>query len=380
MSYQVDSILKVILNLKPSGLSYANFQTGLIFAVSSDLNVGITFANDTFKDYSSLTELAVDFTTSSATYKIATRWFANTPQPDSITVWMKVGGDTVTQASNKAAAALFRFFHFWPSTTFSVEADVLALATWGDANERFHMFGTADAATIDPASTTDIAYLLKAQGNRFCAMAYQPGSGSQIYAGVQLCSAFYKFRPLGLRTAITGEYQVLPGVTGQDLSTTAYNSLRAKNTICITKVELKGSVDNCRVINSKTMSSYGEFMDDVINLAVLKNYLQVAGYNYIANAGTKRPLTPIGYAGLLHTLDQVCKIFYNNGVLGDSTYLDEIDGETKRAKFGYVIQASPEDVLSLTDVQRSNRAFPTTRIIVILARAGHTAEITVNVE
>jgi hypothetical protein len=238
---------------------------------------------------------------------------------------------------------------------------------------------------VDPLDDTDIASKLKAKGNRFVSMCYQPASAvvtdaSQIYAGVQLAAAFYKFRPTGLRSAITGEFQVLPGVVGSDLTTTAYNALKAKNVVFFTQVELKGQVDNSRVINSKSMSSFGEFMDDVINLSVLKNYMQVDGYNYIANAGTKRPLTPVGYAGLLATLEATAKTFYDNGVLGDGVFNDPVTGEETRAKLGYAMHSKAEDVLGLSDAKKRAREYPTTTMTAILARAGHTAEITVNVE
>ena len=91
-------------------------------------------------------------------------------------------------------------------------------------------------------------------------------------------------------------------------------------------------------VNSKSMSSFGEFMDDVVNLAVLKNFLQVDGYNYIANAGTKRPLDPVGYAGLLSTLEDTCKLFNQNGVLATGlTYDDPITGDETVAPFGYAV-------------------------------------------
>ena len=121
---------------------------------------------------------------------------------------------------------------------------------------------------------------------------------SQAYAMVQLAAAFHKFRPVGTNTSITGEYQVLPGITGDDLKTTGYTALKAKRPFSSRKLN-SPAVDNSRVINSRSMSSYDEFIDDVVNLDVLKNHLQVDGYNYIANVGTKRGLTPREFGGLL---------------------------------------------------------------------------------
>ncbi|CUR48493.1 FIG01221327: hypothetical protein [Alloalcanivorax xenomutans] len=384
MAYDVNNIIPIILNITPAGLGYANFASGLIFARPQDLASGVSFDVDSYRDYGGLSELAQEFDEESDTYLIASRWFANLPTPRSLTVWMwDENADSPIDVSTKVANEIFRFFHFWPASL--AQADWLALADWSDANERYLMVPTSDPQVVDPQVETDLGSMLLAKGNRMVSVAYQPADivandPSQIYAGVQLAAAFYKFRPAGLRTAITGEYQVLPGVVGADLRTTEYNALKAKKVIFFTKIELKGQTDNSRVINSWSMSSYGEFMDDVVNLAVLKNYLQVDGYNYIANAGTKRPLTPTGYAGLLATLETTSKMFYDNGVLGDGTYNDPVTGEEQIAQKGYVIHGQPEDVYELTPAQRRNREFPTTNMTAILARAGHTAEIIVNVE
>ncbi|MGM7893274.1 DUF3383 family protein, partial [Yersinia enterocolitica] len=111
-----------------------------------------------------------------------------------------------------------------------------------------------------------------------------------------------------------------------------------------------------------------------------KNHIQVDGYNYIANVGTKRALTPRDYDGLLSTVAATCKRFFNNGVLGTGSYVDPDDGVTKVADFGFVIRSRPEDVLALTSDQRKKRVYPLTTLLVILGRAGHIAEINATVE
>ncbi|KGA38949.1 hypothetical protein KU75_25670, partial [Pectobacterium odoriferum] len=269
-------------------------------------------------------------------------------------------------------------------------ADVTAailpdLSDWSDAASHPLWFTFSADNIIDQNVTNDVISALKSKGNRHVFAGYKSASSvtadaSQAYAMVQLAAAFHKFRPAGINTAITGEYQVLPGVSGDDLAISAYNALKAKNAVFFTKIELAGATDNSRVINSKSMSSYGEFIDDVVNLDVLKNHIQVDGYNYIANAGSKRAMTPRDYAGLLSAVSATCKRFFDNGVLGTGSYVDSDDGQTKVAQFGFVLRSSPEDVLDMTSAQRKARVYPPTSILVILARAGHVAEININVE
>lgn len=385
MAYPVDKIIPVNVIISPSGLGYANFSSAFVYADTADLADAVTFAVNTYRDYSTTAELAVDFDVDSDVYYIATRYFAQIPKPPQISVWMKDPLDTgIIDTANKSADEAWRYHQFFKAADL-VEASALALGDWGDANSRAVWATYSAAAILDPQSDTDVMAVLQSKGNRhmfagFKSAAQVATDPTQTYAMCQLAAAFHKFRPNGLRTAITGEFQVLPGVMGDDLSTTAYNALIAKNGVFFTQIELAGQTDNSRVINSKSMSSYGEFIDDVVNLDVLKNYLQVDGYNYIANAGTKRALDPRAYAGLLDVLGSTCKRFYDNGVLGTGTYIDPMDGVSKVADYGFVIMSKPEDVLGLSVAQKRARQYPLTTIYVVLARAGHVAEINVNVE
>ncbi|OCA53942.1 DUF3383 family protein [Photorhabdus namnaonensis] len=384
MSYSVDNIIPVNLLLTPAGLGYADFSSAMIFADATDLVDKVKFEAGTFRDYNSTSGIAADFKTDSDIYRIATRYFANIPKPPQITVWMKNPTESLVENMNSAADALWRYHYFFKNTDVTKES-AISIADWADANGHPVWLTFSDEGIVDPNIKDDVISVLKSKGNRHVFAGYKSPSSvktdpTQAYAMIQLAAAFHKFRPAGINTAITGEFQVLPGVIGDDLKTSAYNALKAKNSVFFTQIELTGQTDNSRVINSKSMSSYGEFIDDVVNLDVLKNYIQVDGYNYIAGAGSKRALTPRDYGGLLTTISDTCKRFYNNGVLGTGSYVDPDDGKTKVAQFGFILRSKPEDVLNLTSSQRKQRQYPSTSLLVILARAGHVAEININVE
>jgi len=385
MSYDVSNIIPVSLSLTPTGLRPANFTSLLFFAVDADLQSSGSISADTYKDYASLEEVGQDFTEDSPPYLAAKRWFAQTPTPEKFTIWLwDQTNDSVSTVLGKAYDEIWRYFFRFPNSITSTESNVTDAADFADSEGAYTAVILSSAAA-DPNDSTDIASTLKSKGNRHISVGYRKSAtittdASQEYADVQLMAAFEKFDPAGLRTAITGEYQVLPGVIGESLTTTEYGALKDKNVIFWTEVELKGSVDASRTINSKSMSSYGEFMDDVVNTDVLRNYLKVNGYNYFANAGDKRPYTPTGYAGLLDRLEETLQQFYTNGVLGKATYVDPRDGEEKLAKYGYTLFAEPSDVLDATSSQRSAREYPPVDGLVILARAGHTAQLNITVE
>ncbi|VUS78772.1 MULTISPECIES: DUF3383 family protein [Klebsiella] len=416
MAYSVDNIIPVNVIIGAAGLGYADFTTAFVFADASDLPKdepailteggdkletetrqailpemvpvtarGEDFPVDTFRDYSGAADIGKDFGTESEIYLIATRYFAQIPRPSSLTVWMKNPEDESLIATvNKANEAAWRYNYFFKIEDFSDE-NLLVLSDWSDTTDHPIWYTNTQDEVIDQNETDDIVSRLAKKGNRHMLVGWRAPEAvevdpSQAHSMVQVAATFAKFRPNGLNTAITAEYQVLPGIDGDELTTSHYNALKAKKAVFFTPVELAGQKDSCRVINSLSMSSYGEFIDDVINIDVLKNHLQVDGYNHIANVGTKRPLTPRGYESLLNVLTDTLKRFYNNGVLGEGTYTDEQTGEEKTAKFGYVILSKAEDVLSLTKAQRKKREFPPTKILVILSRAGHVAELNVTVE
>lgn len=416
MAYSVDNIIPVNVIIGAAGLGYADFTTAFVFADASDLpkdepailteggeklqtengelltpeavpivSRGEAFPVDTYRDYSGATGIGKEFGTESEIYLIATRYFSQIPRPSSLSVWMKNPEDESLIATvNKANEAAWRYNYFFKTEDFS-DKNLMVLSDWSDTTDHPVWYTNTQDEVIDQNETDDIVSRLARKGNRHMLVGWRAPEAvetdpSQAHSMVQVAATFAKFRPNGLNTAITAEYQVLPGIEGDELLTSHYSALKEKKAVFFTPIELAGQKDTSRVINSVSMSSYGEFIDDVINIDVLKNHLQVDGYNYIANVGTKRPLTPKGYAGLLNVLNDTLKRFYNNGVLGEGTYTDEETGAEKTAKFGYIVLSVPEDVLKLTAAQRRKREFPPTKILVILARAGHVAELNVTVE
>lgn len=346
MSYSVDNIIPVNLYLTSAGLGYGDFTSALAFADAADLAESVTFAADTYRDYSTVAEVAEDFDTESDIYLIATRYFTQVPKPKKITVWMKNSDDaTILVTVNKAEDDLWRYHYFFKNDDLT-QANLLLLGDWADTVNHPVWVTVSDADIATSASNADVAAVMAAKGNRHVFMGYRLASAietdvSQAYTMVQLAATFNKFKPTSKNSAITAEYQVLTGITGDDMPTSAYTALKSKNTAFFTEIELAGETDSLRAINTKSMSSYDEFIDDVINLDVLKNHLQVDGYNYISGASTKRALTPRGYAGLLDAMTTTCKRFYDNGVLGEGNYTDPETGEETKAEYGFAIMGEP---------------------------------------
>tara|TARA_R110002049_G_scaffold101556_10_gene246512 strand:+ start:13815 stop:14957 length:1143 start_codon:yes stop_codon:yes gene_type:complete len=379
MSYNIDNITPINVRISPQGLGYANFGSACGFAPESELPAG--FEVDTRRVYTNLTDLSVDFADTTETYKMARYWLSGTPRMNSLTVWGVDSTDaTWAETLNKARNEFWWFFTFVTADVYAVKTDAEAIAQWCDDNESWFencQTGANATAIRTPATTDDIASNLTSAGLRF---AGTMSHATDPYAGIKLCVPFAKLNYTATNSTITGEGKVLSGVVGEDLTGTAYAAMRQDTKKCqfYTKVENKGSTDAGRVINTWSHSSYGEYMDDVINLAAFTNALGVELYNAVFNQPTKLGQDPEGQAVLIGAAKSVCEVYIANGYLGPRNYTDPDDG-IEKFTVGYEILTQPEDILNLTDPDRAARKSAPLRIRIFRKGAIHQVPVDVDV-
>ena len=299
----------------------------------------------------------------------------------SLTVWATNDLDADWPTTlNKARNEFWWFFTFVTATVYASVADATAIASWANDNESFFMncqTGVNATAIRDINDDTDIATVFTTNGYRYAAtMAH----ATDAYAGISLCKLFAKVNYSATNSTITGEGKVLSGVAGEDLTGTAYAAMKLPTKKCqfYTQVENKGSVDAGRVINSWSHSSFGEYMDDVINLSAFINGIGVELYNAVFNQPTKLGQTPAGQSVLIGTAKAFCELYIANGYLGPRNYIDPDDGQTKFT-VGYEILTKPEDILNLTDPDRDARKSAPLRIRLFRAGAIHVAPVDIDV-
>ena len=379
MSYPVDNIIPITVRISPAGLGFANFAEAVMFAPEAELPVG--FDPDTYREYTSLSALSVDFDDTTDTYKAMARWLGGIPATSNVKVWAVNDLDaTLTATLNKARNELWWFWSFFTADVYAVEADVIEIADWSEANESFFMdcqTGANATAIRDPGDSTDIASALTTAGYRYSATF---SHASDPYAGIALCKWFASVNYSATNSTITGEYKKLSGVAAEDLTDTEYGAMTQDTKKCqfYSVVDLQGSTDNGRVINSWSHSSFGEYMDDVINLAAFTNFLQVTLYNTIANQPTKLGQDPVGQAVLIGAAKSICETFIANGYLGPREYIDPDDGQEKYTP-GYEILTKPEDILSLLEPDRDARKAAPLRIRVFRKGAIHSVAVDIDV-
>jgi hypothetical protein len=379
MSYDASNIINIVTRISPQGLSFANFSLAMLFAPEDDLPVG--FDVNTFRVYSSLSDLEVDFDSATETYKAAQRYMAMIPTPQELRVWGRksttAAVDTIVDTLGIAANETWWYWTLFTDDVYNSEADVLLIADWLDANIRY-AFNCSTAADIrDIADATDIATQLTTKGTRHISTF---SHATDPYAGHALMAWFSSVNYSIPGSTITGEFKKLPGVTAEDLTATEYASmiLDTKKAAFYTNVDLQGSNDVGRVINSWSHSSFGEYMDDIINLDAFVNDLRVSLYNSVANQTTKLPQTPPGQAVLLAAAKETGERYIANGYLGPRNWTNPDNG-LDELTLGYEILTQPEDILDISDPERADRKSAPVRIRIFRAGAIHAVDVTVDV-
>lgn len=375
MSYDVSNIIRINTRISPQGIAFANFAAAVLFAPESELPSG--FTPDTRRVYNSLPDLAVDFPSTTETYKAAERWLGGIPATRELTVYGRANADANwTDTLNKAYNQFWWFWTLVTAPVYAVEADVLAIAAWANSNEAMfpnNQTGTSATAIRDPNSSADIASQLTTLGYR---TTYTFAHATDGYAGNALAKFFAAVNYSATNSTITGEFKKLSGVAAESLTGTEYSAMKqdTKKAVFYSVVDLQGSTDNGRVLNTFTHSTFGEYIDDVVNLAAFVNALKVTVYNTLANNTTKVGQDPVGQALIIGACRKVCEQYIANGYLGPRNYTDPDDAIDKFT-VGYEILTKAEDILDLSDADRAARKSAPVRIRLFRKGAIHLVDI-----
>jgi hypothetical protein len=376
MAYPAEEIININVLINSAGLGTSNFGAGMVFA-DFDSSSDATFAEGSYRDYGSATQVAAHFNIASDPYAAALAWFSAVPKPKTLRIYLRIEEHSPIQSLNDAISKGIWFYWYEFETSIrSDDAVVLALGAAGDAANKFFAFTTNQAGVRDPAITTDIVSKAFTQGSR---RMFVVSHATELYAGFELAAVFSRVNFNAANSTITGEFKKLQGIDAESLTPTAYGAMKQKGAIFYTVVETGGEKDVGRVINSKTTSSYGEYIDDVFNLDAFVNYERVGLYNALTKVPTKLRQTPPGQQVLINAGSQVGEVFIGNGYLGDRLFTDDETGEEKQSR-GYEMLTKAEDILLISDAERADRGSAPIRMRIFRAGAIHAVDLTANVE
>ena len=383
MSLSPTQFIDVNVAIKAGGLSTANFGSAMLFVPASDLKEDQTtgFPVDTFRTFSDIQGVAEVFKDDSETYEVASIWLGGTPTVKDLMIFVRNPEDSSWATTlDKARNLKWWYFTLATKPTFESATDVKQIAAWCEANASFFpncQTGESAVNIRNETIDTDIATVLTTLGHRHVATG---SHADDAYSLIYLMKHFARVNYSADNSTITGEFKKSPGLAAEDLKASEYAAMNSDKKKCAyyTAVELQGSTDSGRWKNTWTHSTYGEWIDDVINLDAFTNAVTVAVYNCIANQTKKLPQTPVGQAMIIAAVRQVCEQYISNGYLGERTYIDPDDAEEKTSR-GYEIMTKAEDILSISDSDRNKRLCAPVRLRVFRAGAIHAVSINVDV-
>lgn len=369
MSYPASNIIQITTRMRAGGLAFANFASTVLFSPQSE--TPSTMSPGSFKTYATLNALSVDFASDTETYRAAERFLGSIPRPRELTVYSPEEADTsITETLNKARNQRWWYNTLFTESIHAKTAEILQIAQWCDSNDSLfvnNITGELAEAVRDENTDDDIASQLTQLGYRHTFTAVH---ATDPYAGNALLVHFTAVNYRGDNTTITGFGKKSPGVLAESLEQTEYTAMTSdkKRAVFYSQVDLQGSTDMGRWLNTRTHSTYGEQIDDVVNLDAFVNHITVTLYNTIMNVTTKLPQTTVGQAILIGAVETACEQYITNGYLGERNYVNPDTGLEEYTR-GYEVLTVPEAILDLSNEDRDARLSAPLRIRVFRAGA-----------
>lgn len=194
----------------------------------------------------------------------------------------------------------------WYGLTLSTQgkAEIIAAATWTEANKKLGQFSTQDADTL-AAPTTDVAGTVKT-ANQFRSSIWYNRRAGFTHIGAAVLGSIFPFDP----GSITVKFRRLSSVTVDALTTTQTTNLNAKNA---NHFQDYGGV----ALTAEGKTAAGEFIDVIRDRDWFEARLQVRIVTALANA-PKIPFTDSGIAAIEAELRSQLREGITSGFLAES--------------------------------------------------------------
>lgn len=253
------------------------------------------------------------------------------------------------------------------------DVDQIAVAATIEASSPSRIFGitTQASATLDPTSTTDLAYVLSAAKYRRTFIQY---SSSSPYAVTSMYGRAFTVDFTGNKTTITLKFKQEPGVTAETLTETQAATLKAK------KCNVFVNYNNSTAIIQEGQMCDGSFFDEVHGLDYTQNDVQTAVYNALYTSPTKIPQTDAGNEILANVVSARLAQGVTNGLIAPGVWNSAGFGALTQGDTldkGYYVYTPP--VSSQSQADREARKAVTMQCAIKLAGAVHSANVIINV-
>ncbi len=281
--------------------------------------------------------------------------------------------ETLLAAVQALAAVSNDWYGLAFATSLVQNSDVLAAAGYVEASkpQRFLVVTTQDPATLNAATSSDLASQLQALGYNHTAVQY---SSSSLYAAVSLFARQATVNFTAQNSTITLMFKGEPGIAAETLNESQAAALKAKS--CNVFVNYSNAT---AIIQSGTVAS-GQYIDTIVGLDWLQNNVQTAVFNLLHQSTTKIPQTDPGVNLIVSTVHSCMDAAVNNGLVAPGVWTGPALGAIQTGQTlaaGYYVYAPP--VASQSQADRSARKAPSIQALVKLGGAIHSADVAINV-
>jgi hypothetical protein len=369
----ITNVINVGVSVAPTGLAAYNINNLACFTKDTPV-VALT---DTYAVYSSPSEVAAQWGSTSLTYKAALAVFSQSPNIISggglfIVVPMLTTPSTET-LEDAITRAMTLFYFGGCSYAFTLGGtEAIDSAAVCEASGKLFFISTATQA--DLVGPTGLFYSIKDESYQHTRTLYHTDSDELNdfrwgYAGRAMSTNFS-----GVATASTMNLKTLAGVAS-DIDMTQSQ---------LTAAAAVGADVYVNIAGQSCVLSHGAngFFDDIYNLDWIVGALEVAGFNFLRQTGTKIPQTEKGMDGLKSAYRRVLVQAVSNGFLsagewtGSDTFGKPEDFKRNISDFGYFIYSLPLTEQSVAD--REARKAPVCQVALKYSGAIHSSSVIVN--
>lgn len=375
---QLTNVINISVSQAQAGVGDYNTSN---LAVFSDETPEGSFGDEGFKQFIDPTDVATDFGSDSITYQMALAVFSQQPNiltgSGQLVVILLEPSETLAAAITRTKD-LVQYFGVLITQTLTDYGQVklLAAAAVLQALVKIGFFVSYDADDIDEGGALD----LLRSGNLSHSRGLYYGDDDNAGLQAMLYAAAYAGRALsvnfsGSNTTSTMNLKDLTTIQPDpSMTQTLYNKAEAAGVDLYTSLQGVPKVV-CFGANS--------FFDQVYNLLWFVGALQVAGFNFLAQAATKIPQTESGMDGLKGAYRNVCEQAVTCQYSAPGSWTSPTvfgvpaDLIANIAQRGYYIYSGPISKQSQTN--RAARKAPLVQIALKEAGALHKSDVIVNV-
>lgn len=372
MQLPISNIINISASSTPLGLS--NYNTSNLAIITSEAP-GVSFTSG-YAIYKEPAAVAADFGTSSVTYKMALAVFSQAPNilanDGYLVVIPLISMETVQDAIIRTKD-LVQYFGVMTDTILS-GANMLLVGAVVQALNKVDFMVQKLAASVEPGGSLDLVRtggLWKSRG-----LFYDTSTDLDAI----LYQAAYAGRALS--TVFSGS-NTTQNMHLKELATIQPDPNMTQTLLGKAKAAGADIYPSFAGLPKLYTSGKNKFFDQVYNLGWFVGALEIAGFNYLAQASTKVPQTEQGMDGLKGAYRKACQQAISNaygapGVWNSpTTFGDQADMLANIKQIGYYIFSSPIALQSQAD--REDRVAPLVQIALKEAGGTNSSTVIVNV-